>query len=271
MNEELVKYLAGLIDADGSISFNFNNPNKDKSAYTLSLRIELASSDAVDFHGFIPSLPDLTKFGSVGRYGDKNQFTKWVVTSRSNLEMLVPRLVKHMVAKAKHLLRMFNKWKEKRGKLLSVVECDELRAFSKGSRYESGPLKPKNHPSWAWLAGYLDGNGCYRSARCKSGTYNGKQCYRWQASVQAACHIGDVGVLEFIQKAHGGYIKKHSNSENCMIWERSLGKRDRSFALSFLADLVSHSRLKKHKIEQLIAFHHQQRLSGQTPAGEATV
>lgn len=267
MDEELVKYLAGLLDADGSISFNFINPNKDKSAYTLSLKVSLASSSAVDVHGFVASLPELTGFGSLRRYGDKSQFTGWTVTSRANLEMLVPRLVKHMVVKARHLQRMFDTWKEKRGRLISVAECDELREFSKQSRYDPGPLKPKNHPSWAWLAGYLDGNGSYRSTRSKCGTYKGKQYYRWQTAVQAACHLGDAAVLDFIHKAHGGYVRPHSKSPNCMVWERNLGKNDRSFALNFLPNLVSHSRLKKHKIEQLISFHHQQRPSEQNPEG----
>lgn len=271
MNESTVKYLSGLIDSDGAISFNFNNPNKDKSAYTLSLKVTITSSSAIDVHGFIASLPNLTGFGSIRRYGNKDQFTQWTVTSRRDLEMLVPRLVKHMFAKARHLQRMFEKWKEKRGRLISVDECDILKEFSRQSRYDAGPLKPKNHPSWCWLSGYLDGNGCFRSARCKSGTYNGKQMYRQQCSVQAACHIGDVAVLEFIQKAHGGYIKKHSKSDNCMVWERNLGKSDRAFALRFLPHLVRHSKLKKHKIEQLIAFHHQQRPSEQTSTDEAMV
>jgi len=271
MGEELVKYLAGLIDSDGSIWFNFNNPNKDESAYTLSLKVTLTSSEAIDVHGFVESLPDLTKLGSVSRHGRNHQFTTWTVTSRSDLEKLVPRLVKSMVVKARHLQRMFDTWKEMRGRLLPVSICDELRQFSKESRYDPGPLKPKNHPSWAWLAGYLDGNGSYRSAICKTGFYKGKQCYRRQAAVHASCHIGDADVLAFIQKAHGGYTKPHSKSKNCMVWERSLGKKDRSFALRFLPKLVSHSRLKRHSIEQLIKFHHQQRLSGQTPTGEATV
>jgi len=271
MNESTVKYLAGLIDSDGSISFNFNNPNKDKSAYTLSLKVSIASSNAVDFHGFIASLPGLTGFGSVDRHGDKRQFTRWTVTSRSDLEMLAPRLVKHMFTKAKHLQRMLEKWREMRGRLISVDECNALREFSRASRCDTGPLKPKNFPSWGWLSGYLDGNGCFRSSRCKSGTYKGKQMYRQQCSVQAACHIGDVLVLEFIQRAHGGYIKKHSKSDNCMVWERNLGKSDRSFALSFLPRLVRHSKIKKHKIEQLIAFHHQQRLNEQTSTDEAIV
>lgn len=262
MNEELVKYLAGIIDADGSISFNFLPSNKKLSNVTvLRMRVELAASDAIDPRGFVESLPALTGLGSASRYGKNNQFVKWIITSRADLEMVIPRLVKHMVVKGGHLQRMLDKWKELRGADINAEQRETLTEFSRQSRYLAGSLKPKNHPSWAWLAGYLDGNGSYRSSKCKSGTYNGKQCYRWQASVHAACHIGDAAVLEFIQKAHGGYIAPHSRSEKCMVWERSLGKRDRSFALDFLANLVSHSRLKRHKIEQLISFHHQQRLS----------
>jgi hypothetical protein len=97
--------------------------------------------------------------------------------------------------------------------------------------------------------------------------------YSNQASINVSCHQGDAIVLEFIHKAHGGYIKAHSSNAKCMVWERNLGPKDRSFALDFLPRIVQHARLKKHKIEQLIASHrsHSQRLSGQTLEGEATV
>jgi hypothetical protein len=269
VNESTVKYLSGLIDADGSISFNFSDPSNDKNSQKVTLKVSLAASDAVDVHGFVLDLPYSTGFGSSSRFGEREQFTRWVISSRRDLEMVIPRLVKHMAVKARHFQRMFEKWKEVRGKVLSEAECDELREFSKSSRSDAGPLKPKNFPARAWMAGYLDGNGCFRSGRCKSGSRNGKAYDRMQCSVQAACHINDACVLEFIQKAYGGYIKKHSASDNCMVWERNLGKSQRSFALKFLPDMVNHSRLKKHKIEQMIAFHHQQRPSVPTPAGEA--
>ena len=262
MNETTVKYLAGLIDSDGSIFFAFRKTtaNKDKSRYYLELRVSIASSEAVDKHGFISTIPSLTGFGRIYRQGDKGQYIYWMVSNKRDLNMVVPRLVKHMVVKAKHLNRMFEMWKEKLGITLSEEECEELKAFSKKSRYDPGPLKPKNHPTWGWLSGYLDGNGCYSLRNC--GNYS-------QVRVRASCHIGDAGVMDFLKNAFGGSIGVDSKTGNCCTWTRNLGKQDRSFALDFLAKVVRHSHLKKHKIEQLIAFHHQQRPSVPTPAGEA--
>lgn len=260
MDEALYKYLAGLIDSDGSISFNFGQTNPEKTAFFIKLHISLSASHAIDFHGFIGSLPELTGFGAVdvavGHNKSKHPISRWTVRKKADLEMLVPRLVKHMVVKGRHLQRLFDKWKEKRGGSISAEECEALKEFSKASRLDSGPLKPKNFPSWAWLSGYLDGNGSIRAGRRKDGFYKGQQKYSHQASVNAACHKNDAAVLEFIQKAHGGYVKQYAAHPNCVAWERNLGKRDRSFALDFLQHLVRHSRLKKHKIEQLIAFHH---------------
>lgn len=244
------------MDSDGCISFNFRNESGPGNT-TLTLRIIIASSDDVDRRGFFESLPKVTGFGTSCRHGDKLQYINWVVTSRRDIEMLVPRLLKHMCVKAKHLQRMFEKWKEVRGKPLTPEECEDLRMFSKESRYDSGPLKPKNHPSWAWTAGYLDGNGSFGLYRRSKG------CYR--VRVSASSHVGDIGALEFLKKAFGGTIT--SPGENFRVWTRNLGKRDSSFALRFLPKIVQHSRLKKHKIEMMINFHHQQRLTTMEPEG----
>jgi hypothetical protein len=265
MNETLVKYLSGLLDADGFISFNLPSSTGGENRYRFNLRIGMSSSDAVDVHGFVASLPELTGFGFASRYGNPGsfseaKFTQWTVMSRRDLEMLVPRLVKHMCVKARHLQRMFDKWKEKRGTILSKAECDELRLFSKESRCDSGPLKPKNHPTWAWAAGYLDGNGSFKLAKYKSN--RSVTC-----KVAVCCHTADSQVLEFLKKAHGGFIVTNDD-RNCKTWERNLGVSQRSFANEFLAKLVRHSHLKKHKIEQMLSFHHQQRPIVPTPAGE---
>lgn len=273
MNETLVKYLAGLIDSDGSISFNFSkDPRSELPAYRMYLTFAISASEAVDTHGFIAGLPALSGFGSVdvtqGYNKSQHCVTRWTVRTRADIEMLVPRLIKHAFVKGRHLQRMLDKWRETRGQLLSSDRCEELKEFARTSRLDSGPVKAKNYPSWAWLAGYLDGNGSYRAGWKKD-----RKSYSYQSSVHASCHKNDVSVLAFIQKAHGGYIKPHSTAKSCMVWERNLGKRDRSFALKFLPKLVSHARLKKHKIEQLIAYHHGhlQRLSEQASAEEATV
>jgi hypothetical protein len=151
------------------------------------------------------------------------------------------------------LLEFWRDWRsqEKGKKSMSMKEWEALAQASKESRkLRVGPLKPKNHPTWAWLAGYLDGDGCFsfRTSRNRN----------MRLSVTA--HITDVSVLEFLQKAFGGTIKNNSRSENIKVWWRGLGPANVSFALRFLPKLVKHSRFKRHKLEQMIHYH-RQRLS----------
>lgn len=264
MNESLVKYLAGLMDADGSLSFTFKGW---ESWYYVGLTLSLASSDAVDQHGFVTSLPALTGMGGVYRYGAKKQFIAWRIGKRAELEMLLPRLIKHMVIKAKHWQWLLDEWRERR----SDTECSdeeraELIAASKESRKtRSGPLRPKNHPTWAWLAGYLDGDGCYSYRRYIVNGYN-----QWAIHVSAVAHVNDMAVLEFLQKAFGGLIIPQGQSGAVMIWRRALGYQNRSFALAFLPKVARHSRLKRNKIDAII-HHHRQRLSVPGTKVQATV
>lgn len=269
MNESTAKYLAGLIDSDGTISFDFKNESRNRGWANLGLKVGIASSDTVDRHGFIEGLPKMIGYGYVARHGNEDQYVYWMINSRRDLEMLVPRFLKHMCVKAKHLDRMFVKWKEKRGAILSPDECEGLRIWSKDSRCDSGPLKPKNHPTWAWLAGYLDGNGHYQFVRVNKNAKSGKETRSMRVSV--CCHKGDMQILSFLQEAFGGDIRAHPATENAMLWHRNLGVSQKSFALNFLGKVVRFSQFKRHRIEQMIAFHHRQRLSDQTLEGEAIV
>lgn len=265
MNESLVKYLAGLLDADGSLSFEAHRGYDDK--VRISLKLHLVSSDAIDRHGFVGSLPELTGFGSANQYasGDR-RYTQWFVGHRADLEMLLPRLIKHMVVKARHWQWLLDYWRahrsqEKGQKCMTESEWQVLSAASRESRrMRVGPLKPKNHPTWAWLAGFLDGDGCF--------SFRTSRNHNMRLSVSA--HVMDITVLEFLQNAFGGTIKPNSHKSDVMVWWRGLGPSHRSFVLSFLPRLVEHSHLKKHKIEQMIHFH-RQRLSVSAPAGDATV
>ena len=259
MKETLVKYLAGLMDADGSLSLMFTKYEKADDAYFLRLRLSLASSDAVDRLGFVDRLHEETGMGGVFRYGSNNQFKNWTVLKRSDLEMLLPRLIKHMVVKGKHWQWLLDVWREQRsgkrgGAFVTTEEVVSLREASKKSRLENaGPVKPKNHPSWAWLAGYLDGDGWYRCKRVGSG--------KWQIHVGAVAHENDIAVLNFLQTAYGGAIYAHGqHSPHVKIWRHNLGAKDMSFAFMFLGNVAKHSRLKRDKIDQIISYH-RQRLS----------
>lgn len=269
MNESLVKYLSGLLDADGSLSYSFKRAEQHGRNY-LGLSLNLTASDAVDKHGFVSSLPEVTGMGSVSRYGDNKQFACWTVHKRADLEMLLPRLIKHMVIKAKHWQSLLDVWRDVRNAArknggsatVSDKERDFLAEVSRHSRkLRVGPIKPKNHPTWAWLAGYLDGDGWYSQRQ-------GKNCMYMR--VGAVAHTNDAWVLEFLRRSFGGSIKPHGQTSNCKIWYRSLGVRDTSFVLRFLPNLAKHSRLKRHKIDAMIHYH-RQRLSDSGAAAQATV
>lgn len=268
LNESLVKYLAGLLDADGSMSFSFKEDQNREGLFFTGLRLMLASSKAVDRHGFVESLPELTRMGSISHYGASRQFVTWTVNRRSEVEMLTPRLIKHMIIKAHHWQWMLDMWRTMRSHSNTCTASDRIllvQAGKESRRNNRGPLKPKNHPSWAWLAGYLDGDGCY-THRQNPGTKNGKTYLQWTINVSAVAHINDQAVLQFLQMAFGGQIRDHGKSPNVKVWVRSLGNQNRSFALNFLSKLARHARLKRHKIDQMI-HHHQQRLS--VPSAEA--
>ncbi len=257
MQESLFKYLAGLCDADGSLSFNFKRDQNRPDRYFYGLSLHLTAADAVDKNGFVASLPEATGFGTVSRYGAKKQFAAWIVAKRSDLEMLVPRLIKHMMLKARHWQWMLDHWRQHRGqgyseRTVSDQERVVLTAACKESRRTRvGPLKPRNHPAWGWLAGYLDGDGTYthRENFAKTNGY-------WQltSNVSAVAHINDICVLEFLQRSFGGIIVDQGQSDNVKVWRRALGYQNRDFALRFLPKLAKHSRLKRHKIEEMISY-----------------
>ena len=258
MNESLVKYLAGLLDADGSLSFSFKPDTNNPGRCYVGLTLKLSASDAVDKKGFVTTLPALTGMGGVTRGGAKSQFVNWIITRRADLEMLLPRLVKHMVIKAQHWQWLLDKWRDMRtlSKTVSDLERETLSTESKESRAARvGPIKPKNHPTWAWLAGYLDGDGwySYRKHFAKTTGY-----WQWSMSVGVGAHINDASVLEFLMRSFGGSIQKQS--ETVRVWRHSLGYQNRSFAERFLPNLAKHARLKRDKIDAIL-HHHRQRLS----------
>lgn len=256
LNESLVKYLAGLLDADGSLSFAFKrDPNRPDRCF-VGLTLRLTSSSAVDKRGFVEKLPHETGFGSVSKYGDC--FTVWDISKRADLEMLIPRLTKHMIIKAQHWNWLLETWRTLRadGKTVSWDEREKLTAESKISRQTRiGPLKPKNHPTWAWVAGYLDGDGWYNYRKHYSATTG---YWQWTISVGVGSHVNDAIALQFLQKAFDGTVR--DGKQNMKVWRRNLGYQNRSFALHFLSKLARHSRLKREKIDAII-HHHQQRLS----------
>jgi len=249
-----IKYLAGLLDADGSLSFKFcKTPT---GATYLYLVLALTASNKIDRHGYVNSLGERAGMCCPITYEKEtySDATKWNVQARAELNQLLPRLLKHMVIKAKHWSRLFRLFTRYKGvDVTSKVE--RLKKLSTLSRDKTGPLKPKNYPSTAWTAGYIDGDGCYFSK-------NGRP-----VSVGVISHTKDAAALYFLQKSFGGSVYE-PRPDNTQLWKRGLGPSNKDFAEEFLRKMVKHSRLKKHKIESMISFYNQpQRLNMVDPAG----
>lgn len=255
--ESEIKYLAGLLDADGSLSFKFCKTQTGKTY--LYLVLSLTASKKIDKHGYLYSLGERLGKCCEIKYDNPNHndAVKWNVQSRRDLNLLIPRLTKHMVIKAKHWDFLYNMFTMYKGEdITGLVEV--LKATSGLSRCDVGSLKPKKHPTWAWVAGYLDGDGCYTLSKRA-------------VHVGAIAHVQDSSALELLRHAFGGSLYE-PREDNTRLWRRGMGKQNASFAKHFLNKVHRHSRLKKWKIEQMINFHNQpQRLSEFTSTEEAIV
>lgn len=265
--ETQIKYLAGLIDADGSLFFHFKHYKDD--VYNVTLKLVLQQSLSIDRDGkFMKTLPDYCGFNQFIEINKLNpnwsDANRWTVDSHNDLNMLIPRLVKHLVIKSRHFQRLLDKFNSLYGKSVNESEMLELKEFSITSRKDAGPLKPKKHPTWAWVAGYIDGDGCYYMRNRKK---------NWGIATELLVRViaedSDIESLQLLHKAFGGNFKKNEY-ENTHYWSRNLGNADRSFAIHFLRKMHMHSQLKKHKIETLL-HHHLQRLSESTSTDDAIV
>lgn len=254
MNETDIKYLAGLLDADGSFFFSYSS-NRAYLTITLDLSTGI-DKDAVFSFWLCNHLHVKPNIHKRELNAEGVESIKIVVSKRSTVEMLVPRLIKYLVIKGKHLNRLFDKWKEVRGILLTDEEINELKQFTIDSRKDVGPVKHKEWLPRAYVAGFIDGDGCYCMKR-SSGTYN----------VSTVSHIDDRIVADLLYKQYGGRIHYQ---ENCIRWVRPLGRTNKQFAISFLRDMHRHSRLKTYKIEQFIHYH-SQRLNEESPMGDVIV
>lgn len=261
-----IKYLAGLMDADGSMCFHFR---KYKDRYNISIKLVLQQSESIDRDGkFISWLSEFGGFKQhiklTGKSENWRNANRWTVTSNEQLNMLIPRLTKHMVIKAKHWQDMLDKANSIYGRSVTEEEMMALKEFAKTSRKNVGPLKDKKHPTWAWVAGYIDGDGCYYMRNRKKNWGIQKELL-----VRVIAHNDDTCSLSLLHKAFGGRLKKN-DYEDTWYWSRNLGNADASFAIMFLRKMVRHSRLKKHKIEMML-HHHLQRLSESASTEDAIV
>lgn len=239
MTETDIKYLAGLLDADGS--FFISTTNK-YPYFVIALDLTVNIDRDMKYSNWLCEQlgvkPILSK-------RDKNwsESIKIVVSKRSTLEKLIPRILKYLVIKGKHLDTLWKEFKSVVGAKVDEETILKLKELNKTSRENVGPLKNKEWLPKAYVAGFLDGDGNYNMKK-SSGTYR----------VVSTSDIRDRVVADLLLKQYGGYL---TYQDNCVRWNRSLGRTNKTFAIRFLQDMHRHSRLKRHKIEQFLSYHSQ--------------
>lgn len=261
--ETLAKYIAGLSDADGSLTIGASK-QKDGSFYP-ALSFKIVQAESIDRgHKLMRRLHACTGVGTLAfipSHGNKPTLCEWRIRARNELEYFLPHIIKHAVIKGKHFKRSLEWWRSIRGGRYNQEELTWFRKNLQQSRADTGPVKPKNFPSAAWLAGYMDGDGCL---------YLGKR----QKMLTFSFHKDDLVAPTLIQKAFGGHIYAGlwKNNPTVFQYRLTLGGKYRlnPNGLKLLKYVISHLHIKKHNAELLLAMH-QQRLSEEAPTGEATV
>lgn len=262
--EGFYKWLAGIIDSDGCISL-WPELNKKYGYYLLRMTIRIGSASVYDKdHKMLRYIQDTTQAGNI--YEDKrvvngSVYKSWNVLKTSDVNRLMPRLIKHLVIKGSYANFIYQTFLNNFGKHLSQEEIENLQREARKQRKNAVPVKAKNYTSWAWMAGYLDGDGCY-SVQYRKDRPNPLM------SLQVVCHPDDRIGIEYLKKSLGGYISSHKG--HLLRWRRSIGIESSAFALKTLRKLHKFSILKKHKIESLLNFH-SQRLNEFPPTGEVIV
>ena len=257
LKETDIKYLAGLVDSDGSVGLHrhsFVRTDGKRKVYAI---LQLTQGPhGRDYLQFLTDALGIRLYHS--KRNGKEEFS--LILKGRKLKTLADRLVKFMVVKGAVLKWLID---DVNGAIVDDVEYSRLMEELRRRRKAGGPVKPRNFVGMSWIAGFLDGDGAYRLKVCKGCT----EC-RVRVCVKAE---EKVIALRYLQKTLGGNLYG-PNSSGYYFWTLGLGKGNRSRAIRFLMQMRKRTRIKFNKIDSMIRWHeHQQRLSRETPKGDATV
>jgi len=213
------KYIAGFLDADGTISMGLQ---KDCRRFQLMVQFsQKATSDEV-----LKRIRD--EMGGAIRQNIINGKSYSIlslcgVTAKKCLN----RISKYLVIKS-HYANMCMEVANK-----PLFDKKEARAYLRKERQKRSEPLP-NFPSRKWLAGYFDGDGCLSVTKI---TGLGKA----NLIAHIACSHFDTEGIEIIHKAFGGAIHDMRNG-SCRQWALFLNP---SKAKKFLGYFAKHSIVKR--------------------------
>lgn len=215
------KYFAGFVDADGSLGIHIRK--RDDGLFSLYPKVQVGQ---LTFRS--SNLEELAKNFNVSvkeKKGTDFSLCDFCGTKARNFIELIKN---HLVIKddlAEYILT-----------IPEVVDATQLKLIKsniKSLRKKNQPTK--NHPSRKWMAGYVDGDGCFSGSVKHNGTLNIK--------LSIACCSDATAGIRLIQKAFGGTIYKSAG--NSTYYEAYLGEAKTK---EFYDNFGKHLRIKKDQM-----------------------
>lgn len=201
-----VKYYAGLFDSDGSFDFRANK--RDNGNYYLDVKAVLYQKDVR------PLIPLARRFNVPIREGKGCSY----VTLQGNKALNLMELIKNHLVVKKQVVDYLISIKGK-----TVEDIETVRETVKLKRKEAAP--EKNYPSRAWMAGYIDGDGCLHSSfRKKDGNLEFK--------LTVVSHLTQRAGIDLLHKAFKGYV---TTQGDCVRWSLSLSVTKGKQVLNFFS------------------------------------
>lgn len=212
-----VKYFAGFVDADGSLLLHVQKRDNDR--YGIYPKVNIGQLTFRD-----QNLRELAEYFSVNLYYRENADMTLIDLTGRKAQRFIELIINHLVIKndlANYLLS-----------LPSEVNKEELKAIKKVIKnLRKKDVPTKNHPSRKWMAGYIDGDGCFYAKITSTGVLNTK--------LIIASSVDALAGLNLIKKAFGGSIRTKGNSAH---YELHLGVSKTKELYEFCG---KHLRIKK--------------------------
>lgn len=255
-SEQLNKYVAGLIDSDGSVSLKYKKMTTGK--YGVYLQFALCQSASNDEeHELLHALCKHYKVGSIYLEGDrefsKSEGARWVVSGKE-AEKFLNVIQKHLLVKATHVDNL--RWITAELSGTTIEDVEDLKDYIRCSRESSRWRREPKHLPSAWLAGFIDGDGHYRVRLGRVRVYKGgSSALTNELKLFLGTQASDKYILEQLKKEYRGSLGLRA--DGLWMWQMPLGRNSRSSALPFLKTMRKYSCISKkyNAIQRAISFH----------------
>lgn len=226
------KYLAGFLDADGSIELICPSEH----TRWFNPYVKLSWSQRADRSAVLEMIQQDYEAKSRVKVVKGKEYVEINIAGVA-ANMLLARIAKHLVVKRAYadVVLAFVLSNPK-----TVAEVQRGKKVVVAVRKSKSQTEP-NYPTRKWLAGFFDGDGClYADVK-----------YGKSVSVRAivTCAEYDIVSANLLKKAFGGSITNRDKRKSVAVWELYL---DAPKAIKFLGHFSAYSIVKKPQVDFIL-------------------